>query len=106
MASVIKYDDDYSRQILQMLSKRYKPLHRKAKIEAYRYNPASVRVRIIDPDFARKSIPERENEVWAILDTLPEEVRSDISILLLITPEERKDSFASMEFDKPTFTLS
>jgi stress-induced morphogen len=102
MASVVKDGDDYSRQIKQVLTERYKPLHRKAKIEAYRYNPASVRVRIIDPDFAGKNIPEREDEVWAILETLPEEVRSDISIVLLITPEERKQSYMSMEFDNPT----
>jgi stress-induced morphogen len=104
MASAVKNDaDEFSRQIVHVLTERYKPRHRKAKIEAYRYNPASVRVRIIDPDFAGKSIPEREDEVWTILEgTLPEEIRSDISILLLITPKERKESFASMEFDDPT----
>src|SRR5260370_36597536 len=99
MATAAKDTDDYSRRIKQVLSERYKALHRKSKIEAYRFNPASVRVRVIDPDFAGKGIPERENEVWAILETLPEEVRSDISVVLLITPEERKQSFMSTELD-------
>jgi hypothetical protein len=102
MAAVTKDGDDYSRQIKEVLTERYKPAHRKAKIDVYRYNPASVRVRVIDPDFAGKDIPEREKEVWDILDTLPAEVRSDISVVLLITPEERKQSFMSMEFDDPT----
>jgi hypothetical protein len=97
-----KQKDEYSSLIEQILSARYKPAHPKAKIKAYRYNSASVRIRVIDPDFAGKIIPEREAEVWAILDTLPEEVRTDITVLLLVTPEESRQSLMSMEFDNPT----
>jgi stress-induced morphogen len=89
-------------RILDTLQEHYKPEHPKAKIEAYRYNPASIRIRIIDPDFARKDLVERENMVWPLLEGLPEEIRADIIFLLLLTPKESKTSFGSMEFDHPT----
>jgi stress-induced morphogen len=97
-----KKDDKYSRQIEEVLAKEYKPRHPKAQIKAYRYNSASVRVRVLDPDFAGKTIPEREDMVWAILDSLPERVRAEITVLLLLTPEERETSLLSAEFDAPT----
>jgi hypothetical protein len=102
MASRRKKEDGVVRQIEQLLTGRYRPQHPKAKIKVYRYNSASVRIRIIDPDFARRSIPDRENAVWDLLDTLPEEVRSEITVLLPLTPDESKSSLLSLEFDDPT----
>ena len=96
-----KLRDEYASRIEKILIGHYKPAHPKAKIMAYRYNSASIRVRVVDPDFIGKIIPEREEEVWAILDTLPEEIRSEITVLLLITPEESESSGMSMEFENP-----
>ena len=70
-------------------------------IEAYRQNSVSVRIRIIDADFKGKGRAQREEEVWAALEQLPEDVAAEISLLLLLTPEEAKSSFASFEFDAP-----
>ena len=61
----------------------------------------SVRVRIIDPVFAGKTKVERSNKVWQYLNSLPDEVQSDLSTLILLTPEETKVSFANLEFDDP-----
>ena len=102
MSTPNKKHDPCAHQIEQLLKARYVAQHRKAKVKAYRYNSASIRVRIINPDFAGQTIPERENAVWSILDTLPEDVRSEITVLLLVTPEESKTSLMSMEFDHPT----
>jgi hypothetical protein len=94
--------DKFVQRILETLRTGYGEKHPKATIEAYRYNPASIRVRIIDPEFRDKDILEREEVVDRILETLPEEVRAEITILLLLTPKERQTSLGSMEFDDPT----
>lgn len=60
-----------------------------------------MRIRIIDPAFAGLSRAEREEEVWAALDNLPDDAIAEISLLLLLTPDEAKKSFASYEFDHP-----
>jgi len=93
--------DKRVQRILEVLRRKYGAEHSKAKIEAYRYNSASIRIRIIDPDFAGKDLVERDNGVAPILEELPEEIQSEITVLLLITPQERKRSPMSLEFDDP-----
>jgi len=75
--------------------------HPKAKIAIYRQNPASVRVRIIDPVFSKMSRAERNDYGWTYLDRLSEDAQADISLLLLLTPSEVKKDFANMEFEHP-----
>lgn len=94
--------DQYSEQIRNLLTREYLAHHPKAVIDAYRYNSVSVRVRIVDSDFAGKDTAEREEMVWPILKALPDRVVQDISILLLLTPEERTSSFLSQEFETPS----
>jgi hypothetical protein len=80
---------------------RYQEDHPQAMIDLYRQNPVSVRVRIVDPDFAEKSKSQRSRETWKYLENLPNEAQSDISTLLLLAPDERAASFANLEFDAP-----
>lgn len=76
-------------------------------VEAYRYNSAAIRVRVIDPRFAGKSIGERDAMVAPLLDRLPEETQGDIMLLLTLTPEEsrpdahNRDSLVNLEFEDP-----
>ena len=86
-------------QILDVLTE-YERSHQQAQIEGRRYNPVSIRLRIIDPDFRGKDRIEREPEIWKLLSKLPEEVFVNITMLLL-TPEEAKHSLASQEFEHP-----
>jgi len=79
----------------------YEADHPDAQIDLYRQNPVSVRVRIIDPDFASLDRVERNKDVWKYLDSLEEESQSDISSLILLTPGETKISFANFEFEDP-----
>jgi len=92
--------DESLKQIVKVL-KKYNAAHPQAEVEVYRQNSVSVRVRVIDAHFEGKSRAAREEELWKLLEQLPEEVVSEISLLLLLTPEEAKKSFASMEFDNP-----
>ena len=79
----------------------YEADHPRAQIDLYRQNSVSVRVRIIDPDFAGQGKPQRSKQAWRYLGDLPDEVQSDISTVLLLTPDETKKSFANFEFDDP-----
>lgn len=89
-------------QILDVLTE-YRRAHPKAKIDAYRHSPGSLRIRIIDPDFQGVDWGDREHEVWPLLEKLPEDVQADITFLLLLTPVEKKTSwaFANMEYEDP-----
>jgi hypothetical protein len=76
--------------------------HPGAKIDLYRQNSASVRVRIIDRDFAGMSKRERNELVWKkYLDSLSDDAQADISMLVLLAPDEMAKSMANLEFDDP-----
>jgi stress-induced morphogen len=94
-----KSDDVIDRMIEAL--KAYEADHPDSKIDIYRQNSVSVRVRIIAPDFAGQSKVERSKEVWRYLDQLPDDTQSDLSTLILLTPEETKSSFANLEFEDP-----
>ena len=67
-----------------------------AAVDAYRYNSASIRVRVVDPRFEERSREERDAMVEPILEQLPERIQGDILMLLTLTPEE----LARQEFDR------
>ena len=75
--------------------------HPNAEISLYRHGRYSVRVRIVDPGFAGESKTQRHRVAWPYLLGLPEETLSDLSSLLLLTPDEKGTSFANFEFDDP-----
>jgi stress-induced morphogen len=79
----------------------YETDHPRAKIDIYRQNSVSVRIRIIDEEFAGLDKAERSKLVWRYLENLPDEAQSDISTVLLLTPDETKKSFANFEFEDP-----
>ena len=74
--------------------------------DAYRYNSASIRVRIIDPRFEGLAHEERDAMVEPILDQLPESTQADIINLLTLAPSEMKDSsrkaLSNVEFEDPS----
>jgi hypothetical protein len=92
--------DRQVQQILDILA-AYERTHPQAQIEGRRHNPVSIRLRIIDPDFQTLDRLEREPDIWQLLRKLPEEVFANITMLLLLTPEEAEHSLASQEFDHP-----
>ncbi len=95
-------ETDRIEELLRQHFPHYPPDHPPA---AYRYNPASIRVRVVDESFRGKSLPDREDLVLPVLRTLPEETQDDITILLLLAPEEIGRSFMNLEFESPTPSL-
>ncbi len=73
---------DETRQIDVTLRKHFK------RAGSYRYNSASIRVRVIDPTFEGLSREKRDALVEPFLDTLPANTQSDIVTLLTFAPSE------------------
>lgn len=87
--------------ILALLTERYRTQHPKSSITLKRYNPVSIRIRILDPDFAEVLLTRRDEPIWKILDELPEAVFLQIGMVICLTPQEAKSSFANLEFENP-----
>jgi len=79
----------------------YELKHPDAKIDLYRQNSASVRIRIIDDCFAGMSRRDRNDYAWTYFDNLSEDAQGEISLLLLLTPAEVEKDFANIEFEDP-----
>ncbi len=79
----------------------YEREHASSQTEIYRVNAVSIRIRVIDPRFHGVDRVDREEDIWKRLGELEEEALSDVTMVLVLTPDEVKDSFASYEFDHP-----
>lgn len=93
----------------RMVEDTLRRVGRFAQADAYRYNSASIRVRVIDPRFEGMSLEARDALVEPILDQLPEETQADIMSLLTFAPSETVQSrktarqFAlNVEFEEPS----
>lgn len=93
--------DKCLRQLVGVLEE-FDKRHPKSEIDAYRYSDVSVRVRIVSPHFKGQSRAEREEEIWELLSHIPEDVVAELSLLLLLAPEEKAKSLANFEFENPT----
>lgn len=82
--------------VKQILRKKF------PNVRAYRYSEASIRIRIIDPRFAGRNLVERERMVQPLIRELPEEVQSDIMVLLTLAPGEENKSMMNYEFEHPS----
>lgn len=77
--------------------------------DAYRYNSASIRIRVIDKKFEGLSRIERDSLVEKVIDTLPPETQSDIVTLFTFAPSELsvvpgsfRESMQNAEFESPS----
>jgi hypothetical protein len=59
-----------------------------ATVDVYRYNPASIRVRVIDPRFEGLPLEKRDAMVEPLLEQLPERTQADIMSLFTFAPSE------------------
>lgn len=74
----------------------------KAKVDAYRHGAYSIRLRVIDPAFHNKSVTERDQMTTSLFDGLAQEIDRDVSLVLLLSPQEAKEHFMNEEFEHPT----
>ena len=77
--------------------------------DSYRYNSASIRVRVIDPRFEGMPREKRDAMVEQCLDKLPPETQRDIVTLLTFAPSDLgrtpttfREYMLNTEFDDPS----
>jgi hypothetical protein len=96
-----KREDKYVCRLREELAKAYRAKHPRAQIDVKREYRFCVRVRVLDPDFARKDRLDRNEMVWEAIHTLPEDYWDQVSLLLLFTPQEAKTSLMNrFEFEE------
>jgi len=95
--------DQHVEQILEVLRQKYLPEHPKARIDAYRYDVGCIRVRILDPDYTGTRMEQRWKQLYKLLESLPQETRSEISLMFLMTPREAANRYKHMnwEYENP-----
>ena len=89
-------------KVEEYLKEHFQDFHPDFPPLAYRYNPASIRVRVVSDLFRDKSRGEREDMVLPLIRKLPKRIREDITILLLLPPEELTESMMNLEFEHPS----
>ena len=79
------------------------------KVDAYRYNAASIRVRVIDRRFEGMPIEKRDTMVEPYLESLPERTQADIMNLFTFAPSELQQTpktlkafLKNTEFEDPS----
>ncbi len=79
------------------------------RVDAYRYNAASLRVRVVDSRFESLPRDERDTIVEPFIDQLPAVTQSDIVTLVLLAPSEFeqasttfRESMLNSEFENPS----
>ena len=94
---------DETRVVEDLLGKHF------VRGDSYRYNSASIRVRVIDSRFEGKPREERDAMVEKYLDQLPPEIQQDIVTLYTFAPSELKETpktfrefMLNTEFDHPS----
>lgn len=92
-----------ARAVEDLLRKHFK------HVDAYRYNSASIRVRVIDPQFEGMSREKRDAMVEQYLDKLPLETQRDIVTLITFAPSDLertpttfREHMLNSEFDSPS----
>jgi stress-induced morphogen len=92
-----------TRGVVDLLRQHFK------QADCYRYNSASIRVRVIDPRFEGMSRENRDAMVEPFLATLPEATQRDIVTLFTFAPSELqqtpktfRDYMLNTEFDDPS----
>jgi hypothetical protein len=82
------------------------------RVDSYRYNSASIRLRVIDPRFEGMSREMRDAMVEEYIDRLPSETQRDIVTLYVFapselarTPENFREFMLNTEFENPSPTL-
>ncbi len=80
-----------------------------ARVDAYRYNSASIRVRVVDPRFEGLPTEQRDALVEPHLEQLPERTQADIMSLFTFAPAELaqapntfKEFLLNAEFEDPS----
>jgi hypothetical protein len=75
------------------------------RVDAYRPNPYSIRIGVIDPEFEGRSVADRQDMVLPLIRKLRKETQEDILLLLTMAPSElggrNRHLLVNLEFENP-----
>lgn len=103
MLKILRQPDEAVNQVAAALEK-FEKSHASAECIVYRYNPAAIRIRIVDAVFQGQSKGARHDYAMQFLRQLPDDVLSQMSILLCLAPGE--SSMLDLDFENPDRSLS
>jgi stress-induced morphogen len=87
---------------IQKALKPYFDQHPRARLDMYRRDKFILRMRIIDPDFDGMTQEQRDDLIWDMLyKNLHEDLLQELSMVLLLSPREVKESMVNIDFEKP-----
>jgi stress-induced morphogen len=102
MATITQGNSDKEVQELKDALDAYEREHPGAEAALYRQNSASIRLRVIDRRFEGMTKTRRHADVWDFLAArVPEDTLADVSLVLTVSPNELRNSFANFEFESP-----
>ena len=102
MSTITRGSTDHAVTVLKAALDRYEADHPGSKATLYRQNSGSVRVRVVDDGFAGMNRARRHDAVWAYLEQKVEgDTLQEVSVLLLMTPDELNRSLANLDFEDP-----
>ncbi len=101
----IRGDEDTILRSVKLAMESDRDRNSGARIDLYRQNSFSIRIRVIDPGFAVLEKSERHERFRESLRTLPDEILGDISMIVLLAPGEESHSLANLEFEEPSPSL-
>jgi len=87
MVQVLKQSDEAVERVADAL-RDFQGSHPDAECLVYRYNPAAIRVRIVDQAFTNRNRGQRHDYAMKYLGKLPEDTLAEVSILLCLAPGE------------------
>lgn len=99
MTTVRGESDDDLKWLANAL-KAFEKKHSAAKCIVYRYNPAAIRIKIVDSVFADMTKSERHDYAFGFLKKVPEDTVAQVSVLLCLAPGEH--SLLDAEFSDPS----
>ncbi len=92
-----------SRMVERELGKHFE------RVDAYRYNSASLRVRVLDPRFENRTREARDRAVERQIAKLPDDIQREIVAIFCFAPSEIQDPHKNFraftlnsEFESPS----
>ncbi len=86
-----------TKKIKKLLSETFGAQHSNARVLVHKGYWGGVHIVVISDAFEKKSLSERDEMVWPILETLPKRDQIQIRLCLLITHDEGLNYFPDEE---------
>ncbi len=102
MATIVQGTVNDAVRALKSALDDYEGRHPGSEASLYRRNPASIRIRVVNPRFEGMSKSRRHSDLWEfVASRVPEDTLSDLSLVLTVAPAELRLSLANVEFEHP-----